>query len=152
MLALKVTKGELEKILGKNKFTDRIDRGAFRLEIGKSDREIWLLPVAVRAPMGHTKNTGGVVIEDHKTSYQLNSSVGNTLGGGFHCTMLDSIERIFSEGLGPGGGGDRVNTFFVPRDIGPPNMTHCQRLGPGSRNGHILVQQAIPFSSFDAVW
>ena len=40
VLALKVTKGELEKILGKNKFTDRIDRGALRLEIGKSDREM----------------------------------------------------------------------------------------------------------------
>ena len=72
MLALKVTKGELEEIEGKKKkkkFTDRIDRGALRLEIGKSDRETWLWLVAVRAPMGHTKNPGGVVIEDHKTSY-----------------------------------------------------------------------------------
>ena len=62
VLALKVTNGELEKIIGKrNKFTDCVDRGAIRLEIGKSDREIWLWPVAVRATMGHTKNTGGVV-------------------------------------------------------------------------------------------
>ena len=97
MLALKVTKGELEKIEGKkNKFTDRIDRGALRLEIGKSDREIRMWPVAVRPPMGHTKNPGQIVIEDHKTSYQLNPSGGNTLGGGFHCTVLDSIERISS--------------------------------------------------------
>ena len=81
-------------------FTDRIGRSALRLEIGKSDRDIWLWPVAVPAPMGHTKNPERVAIEDHKTSYQLNPSVGSTLGGGFHCTMLDSIERIFFEGWG----------------------------------------------------
>ena len=56
VLALKVTKEELEKIKDKkNKFTERIDRGALRLEIEKSDREICMWPVAVRAA-GHTKN------------------------------------------------------------------------------------------------
>ena len=58
VLALKVTKGESEKIIGKkkNKFTDRIDRGALRLEIRKSDSEIWLWPAAVRAPMEHQES------------------------------------------------------------------------------------------------
>ena len=64
--------------------------------------------------MAHSKNPGGVIIEDHKTNYHLNPSVGNTLGGGFHCTTFDCIAQIFKEGLRPGGGGDRINTLFVP--------------------------------------
>ena len=66
---------------------------ALRLEIGNADREICLWPMAVRAPMAHSKNLGGVLIEDHKTSYHLNPSVGNTLGGGFHCTTFDCMAQ-----------------------------------------------------------
>ena len=41
LLALKVTKEELEKVIGaNNRFTERISRNAFRLEIGGPDREI----------------------------------------------------------------------------------------------------------------
>ena len=123
---------------------------------------------------GATKNPGGVVVEDHKTTYQLNPSVGNTLGGGFHCTMLDYIERIFVEGLRPGGGGDRINNFFVPFapwDERSTTILRFKRTEEGtviyiyltydtfsqfgarrSADGHILVQQTIPFAPFDAIW
>ena len=116
VLALKVTTGELGKVINaSNRFPRRISRQTLRLEIGNADREIWLWPVAIRAPMAHTKNPGGVIIEDHKTTCQLNPSVGNTQGGGFHCTTFDCIVQIFNEGLR---GGDRINTFFVPSHHG----------------------------------
>ena len=88
--------------------------------------------------------------------------------------MLDSIERIFFEGLRPGGGGgDRINTFFVPFAPWDWRSTAILRFKKlvgtlvyiyltydtlstfGARisvDSHILVQQTIPFSSFDAVW
>ena len=75
-----------------------------RLEIGTADREIWLWPVAIRAPMAHSRIPGGVYIEDDKTSYQMNPGVSYTLGGGFHCTTFDCVAQIFREGLRPGGG------------------------------------------------
>ena len=103
MLGLKVTKGELEYIM--NNFNDgltsRLERHTLRLEIGTADREIWLWPVAIRAPMAHSRVQGGVHIEDKKTSYQMNptpAGVGYTLGGGFHCTTFDNIAQIFREG------------------------------------------------------
>ena len=78
---------------------------------------------------------------------------------------------IFFEGLTPGGGGDRVNTFFVP--FAPWNrrsttilrfkkmagtlvyiyLTYDTLSTFGARisaDGHTLVQQTIPLSSF--VW
>ena len=175
VLGLKVTKGELERVLYTHSaFTRRISREALRIEISNADREIWLWPVAVRAPMAHSKNKGGVRIEDSKTSYQMNPSVGYTLGGGFHCTTFECIAQIFREGLRPGGGGDRINTFFVPfapwdersnsvlrfkridgADIVYIYMTYesLSKFAPRvSADGHILVQQTIPFNSFDAVW
>ena len=131
-------------------------------------------PVAVRAPMAHSKNPGGVLIEDHKTSYHLNPSVGNTLGGGFHCTTFDCMAQIFNEGLRPGGGGDRINTFFFPfapwdklcisilryKKIEGATLVYIYLTYESlskfaariSADGHILVQQTIPFNSFDAVW
>ena len=113
ILSLKVTKGERERILRTdNAFTRRINRQKLRVEIGNSDQEIWLSPVAIRAPMAHSKVQGGVRIDDSKTSYLMNPGVGYTLGGG--CTKFECIARIFREGLRPGGGGDRINTFFVP--------------------------------------
>ena len=116
VLGLKVTKGELERIIQNydDGFTRRLERHTLRLEIGTADREIWLWPVAIRAPMAHSRVQGGVHIEDSKTSYQMNPGVGYTLGGGFHCTTFENIAQIFREGLRPGGGGDRINTFFVP--------------------------------------
>ena len=115
ILGLKVTKGELERTLRlNNAFTKRINRQKLRIEIGNDDREIWLWPVAVRAPMAHSRTLGGVQIDDSKTSYLMNPGVGYTLGGGFHCTTFECIAQIFREGLRPGGGGDRINTFFVP--------------------------------------
>ena len=175
VLALRVTKEELERVMHlSNRVTRRISRVALRLEIGNRDREIWLWPVAVRAPMAHTKNQGGVAIEDHKTNYHLNPSVGNTLGGGFHCTTFDCNAQIFKEGLRPGGGGDRINTFFVPFAPWDERCTSILRYkkiegatlvyiyltyeslskfnARISADGHILVQQTIPFNSFDAVW
>ena len=48
VLALKVTKEELERVMHlNNRFTRRISRVALRLEISNPDREIWLWPVAV---------------------------------------------------------------------------------------------------------
>ena len=116
VLGLKVTKGELEYIMDNfdDGLTKRLERRTLRLEIGTADREIWLWPVAIRAPMAHSRVQGGVHIEDSKTSYQMNPGVGYTLGGGFHCTTFENIAQIFREGLRPGGGGDRINTFFVP--------------------------------------
>ena len=175
VLALKVTKRELEKVMHlSHRFTRRISRVALRLEIGNPDREIWLWPVAVRAPMAHTKNPGGVIIEDHKTTYHLNPSVGNTLGGGFHCTTFDCMAQILNEGLPPGGGGDRINTFFVPFAPWDERCTSILRYkriegatlvciymtyeslpkfaARVSADGHILVPHTIPFNSFDAVW
>ena len=64
--------------------------------------------------MAHSRIQGGVRIDDSKTSYLMNPGVGYTLGGGFHCTTFECISQIFREGLRPGGGGDRINTFFVP--------------------------------------
>ena len=115
VLGLTVTKGELMKAMQENeRIENQIDRRAVRIEQGEDDRKIWLWPVAVRAPMAHTHVQGGVRIDDSKTSYLMNPGVGYTLGGGFHCTTFDCILRIFQEGLRPGGGGDRINTFFVP--------------------------------------
>ena len=116
----------------------------------------------------------GVRIEDKKTSYQMNPGVGYTLGGGFHCTTFENIAQIFREGLRPGGGGDRINTFFVPfapwdvrsqtvlrfRKIEQTDLVYIYitydsiaKFSPRlSADGHILVQETIPFESFDAVW
>ena len=174
ILSLKVTKGELERFLRTdNAFTKRINRQRLRIEIGNSDREIWLWPVAIRAPMAHSRTQGGVRIDDSKTSYLMNPGVGYTLGGGFHCTTFECIAQIFREGLRPGGGGDRINTFFVPfapwdersqsvlrfkkiegADLVYIYMTYesIAKFAPRvSADGHILVQQTIPFSAFDAV-
>ena len=176
VLGLKVTKGELERIIQQydDGFTRRLDRQTLRLEIGTADREIWLWPVAIRAPMAHSRVQGGVYIEDSKTSYQMNPGVGYTLGGGFHCTTFENIAQIFREGLRPGGGGDRINTFFVPFapwDVRSQTVLRFKRIDQTdlvyiymtyesiakfsprvSADGHILVQQTIPFDSFDAVW
>ena len=83
VLGLKVTKGELEYIMDNfdDGLTKRLERRTLRLEIGTADREIWLWPVAIRAPMAHSRVQGGVHIEDSKTSYQMNPGVGYTLGG-----------------------------------------------------------------------
>ena len=175
VLGLKVTKGELERVIHRDDaFMKRVDTQMLRMEIGTADREIWLWPVAVRAPMAHSRIPGGVYIEDSKTSYLMNPSVGYTLGGGFHCTTFDCIAQIFREGLRPGGGGDRINTFFVPfapwdersktvlrfkkidqTDLVYIYMTYesISKFSPRvSADGHILIQQTIPFNSFDAVW
>ena len=96
------------------------------------------------------------------------------MGGGFHCTTFECVARIFREGLRPGGGGDRINTFFVPfapwdersqtvlrfRKIEGADLVYIYltyesiaKFAPRvSADGHILVQQTIPFSAFDAVW
>ena len=176
VLGLKVTKGELEYIMDNfdDGLTKRLERRTLRLEIGTVDREIWLWPVAIRAPMAHSRVQGGVHIEDSKTSYQMNPGVGYTLGGGFHCTTFENIAQIFREGLRPGGGGDRINTFFVPFapwDVRSQTVLRFKRIDQTdlvyiyipyesiakfspriSADGHILVQETIPFDSFDAVW
>ena len=176
VLGLKVTKGELERIMEKyeDAFTRRLDKQVLRLEIGTADREIWLWPVAIRAPMAHSRIPGGEYIEDDKTSYQMNPGVGYILGGGFHCTTFECIAQIFREGLRPGGGGDRINTFFVPfapwdvrsqtvlrfKKIDKTELVYIymtyesiSKFSPRvSADGHILIQQTIPFDSFDAVW
>ena len=176
VLGLKVTKGELEYIMDNfdDGLTKRLERRTLRLEIGNADREIWLWPVAIRAPMAHSRVQGGVHIEDSKTSYQMNPGVGYTLGGGFHCTTFENIAQIFREGLRPGGGGDRINTFFVPFapwDVRSQTVLRFKRIDQTdlvyiyityesiakfspriSADGHILVQETIPFDSFDAVW
>ena len=175
ILGLKVTKGEMERTLRlNNTFTKRINRQKLRIEIGNEDREIWLWPVADRAPMAHSRTQGGVQIDDSKTSYLMNPGVGYTLGGGFHCTTFECIAQIFREGLRPGGGGDRINTFFVPfapwddrsksvlrfRKIDGADLVYIYmtyeslaKFSPRvSADGHILVQQTSPFNSFDAVW
>ena len=175
VLGLTVTKGELKKAMRENeRLAKQIEKRAVRIEQGEDDRKIWLWPVAVRAPMAHTHVEGGVRIDDSKTSYLMNPGVGYTLGGGFHCTTFDCILRIFQEGLRPGGGGDRINTFFVPfapwdnrswsilkfKKIEGADLVYIYltyeslaKFGPRvSADGHILVQQTIPFSNFDAVW
>ena len=175
VLGLAVTKGELAKAMRENaRIENQIDRRAARIEQGDDDRKIWLWPVAVRAPMAHSHVQGGVRINDSKTSYLMNPGVGYTLGGGFHCTTFECILRIFQEGLRPGGGGDRINTFFVPfapwddrsrsilkyKKIEGADLVYIYltyeslaKFSPRvSADGHILVQQTIPFSSFDAMW
>ena len=176
VLGLKVTKGELEYIMDNfdDGLTKRLERRTLRLEIGNADREIWLWPVAIRAPMAHSRVQGGVHIEDSKTSYQMNPGVGYTLGGGFRCTTFENIAQIFREGLRPGGGGDRINTFFVPFapwDVRSQSVLRFKRIDQTdlvyiyvtyesiakfsprvSADGHILVQETIPFDSFDAIW
>ena len=176
VLGLKVTKGELEYIMDNfdDGLTKRLERRTLRLEIGNADREIWLWPVAIRAPMAHSRVQGGVHIADSKTSYQMNPGVGYTLGGGFHCTAFENIAQIFREGLRPGGGGDRINTFFVPFapwDMRSQSVLRFKRIDQTdlvyiyvtyesiakfsprvSADGHILVQETIPFDSFDAIW
>ena len=124
--------------------------------------------------MAHSRVDGGVYIEGSKTSYLMNPGVGYTLGGGFHCTTFECIAQIFREGLRPGGGGDRINTFLVPfapwdersqtilrfKRIDGANLVYIYMTYESlscfsprvSADGHILVQQTIPFDSFDAVW
>ena len=176
VLGLKVTKGDLEYIMDNfdDGLTKRLERRTLRLEIGNADREIWLWPVAIRAPMAHSRVQGGVHIADSKTSYQMNPGVGYTLGGGFHCTAFENIAQIFREGLRPGGGGDRINTFFMPFapwDMRSQSVLRFKRIDQTdlvyiyvtyesiakfsprvSADRHILVQETIPFDSFDAIW
>ena len=124
--------------------------------------------------MAYSRVSGGVVADDSKTSYQMNPSVGHTLGGGFHVTTFECIAQIFREGLRPGGGGDRINTFFVPfapwdrrcstilrykriegADLVYIYLTYesLAKFAPRvSADGQIMAQQTIPFDSFDAVW
>ena len=102
VLGLKVTKGELAKALRDySSLAKQVDRKKLRIEQGDDDREIWLWPVAVRAPMAHSHVPGGVRIDDSKTSFLMNPGVGYTLGGGFHCTTFECIQQIFQEGLRP---------------------------------------------------
>ena len=174
VLALTVTKGELMKEIHKtNDFTRKIKNDVLKIHEGDDDREVWLWPVAVRAPMAHSRNPGGVVVDNSKTSYLMNPSVGHTLEGGFHVTTFDCIARIFREGLRPGGGGDRINTFFVPfapwdkrartmlkykwiesQDLVYIYLTYsCQVYSPRlPADGHIMVKETISFDSFDAAW
>ena len=63
--------------------------------------------------MAHTKNPGGVIIEDHKTTYHLNPSVGNIPWVEDSIAPHSTAWRKSSIGLRPGGGGDRINTFFI---------------------------------------
>ena len=122
---------------------------------------------------GHSRVPGGVQIEAWRLSHHINPGVGHVLGGGFHRTRIDSLDKIFQEGLRPGGGGDRINTslvLFAPwdrRSMGIVKFNHVPDISVyiyltseslsdfGARlsaEGHIMVQQTIPLSAFDAMW
>jgi hypothetical protein len=58
VLALKATRGELRKIVRtdpQHRILTIINRNKLRLEIGDDEEEVWLWPLAIRAPMGHLK-------------------------------------------------------------------------------------------------
>lgn len=58
VLALKATRGELRKIVRtdpQHRILIIINRNKLRLEIGDDEEEVWLWPLAIRAPMGHLK-------------------------------------------------------------------------------------------------
>eukprot|EP00435_Cladocopium_sp_Y103_P036625 s3204_g9.t1 len=86
------------------------------------------------------------------------------LKGGFHRTKLDVFQRIVDEGLRPGGDGDRGSTLLVPYErcqyvvkykfVPPVSVYICLSAEYGARlsaDGHVVVQQVIPFTSFDGV-
>lgn len=53
ILALKVTRGELRQLKRtepRHGFLEHINRNKLRIEIGDDDHEVWLWPVAIRAP------------------------------------------------------------------------------------------------------
>ena len=53
ILALKVTRGELRQLKRtepRRGFLEHINRNKLRIEIGDDDHEVWLWPVAIRAP------------------------------------------------------------------------------------------------------
>eukprot|EP00435_Cladocopium_sp_Y103_P015396 s70_g3.t1 len=117
VLALVATRGELRKVYRSNGerervFCDALDLNKLRLEednpYSRDDDEIYLWPVAVRAPMSHAKRPEGVRIDEWRLSYKINPGVAQILSGGFHRTKLDVFgQRSIPEGLRPGGDGDR---------------------------------------------
>ena len=99
VLALKATRGELRKIVRtdpQHRILTIINRNKLRLEIGDDEEEVWLWPLAIRAPMGHLKVPWG----DWRLSAHISPGVGHVLGGGFHRTHFDSMSRIFHEVCG----------------------------------------------------
>eukprot|EP00435_Cladocopium_sp_Y103_P073251 s103_g43.t1 len=179
VLALTATRGEIRKASQSDgqqekEFCKPIDWRKLKLHVGNDDDVIYLWPVAVRVPMSHSKRPEGVRIDEWRLSYKINPGVAQILSGGFHRTKLDVFgRRIIEEGLKPGGDGDRGSTFFVPyapwdsrsRNVVeykfvPPTSVYiyitsarlCEYGARLSADGHILVQQVIPFSAFDAVW
>eukprot|EP00435_Cladocopium_sp_Y103_P011557 s3902_g3.t1 len=179
VLSLVATKGEIRRAKESNgsrekEFCDTIDWSRCRLYTGSEDDLVCLWPVAVRAPMSHKKRDDGVRIDEWRLSYRINPGIASILRGGFHRTKLDVFgRRIIQEGLKPGGDGDRGSTFFVlfaPWDrrsyrivkyksIPPPTVyiyltadRLCEYDARLSADGHVLVQQVIPFSAFDGDW
>ena len=99
VLALKATRGELRKIVRtdpQHRILTIINRNKLRLEIGDDEEEVWLWPLAIRAPMGHLK----VPWADWRLSAHISPGVGHVLGEGFHRTHFDSMSRIFHEVCG----------------------------------------------------
>eukprot|EP00435_Cladocopium_sp_Y103_P047933 s1604_g14.t1 len=169
--------GEKEKLFCSYLDLKKLDIMAAHIH-SDDDDDIYLWPVAVRAPMSHSKRPEGVRIDEWRLSYKINPGVAQILNGGYHRTRLDVFGmRIISEGLRPGGDGDRGSTFFVPfapwdqrSQRGPLKvvefksvplpcvyiyLTSARLMEYGARlsaDGHILVQREIPFSAFDAVW
>lgn len=113
ILELKATSGELRQVVRvdpRHRILSTINRNKLRIEIGDDDDEVWLWPVAIRAPMGHSKLPGGAQIEAWRLSHRINPGVGHVLGGRFHGTHINSLAGMFQEGLRPGGG--RQNQHF----------------------------------------
>eukprot|EP00435_Cladocopium_sp_Y103_P013443 s3144_g3.t1 len=187
VLALVAKRSELKKIYQddgekEKEFIDFLDLDKLDImgvnQYSEDDDDIYLWPVAVRAPMAHSRRPEGVRLDEWRLSYKINPGVAQILNGGYHRTRLDVFGmRIISEGLRPGGDGDRGSTFFVPfapwdqrsqrgplkvvefKSIPPPTVyiyvTSARLMEYGARlsaDGHILVQREIPFSAFDAVW
>eukprot|EP00435_Cladocopium_sp_Y103_P009532 s1948_g2.t1 len=178
ILALKCKKGELKEAKKSEDedamaFCKYINWNAAKLHIGKDEDYVWVCPIAIRAPMAHSKYEDGVHIEERRLSYKINPGVAGLLKGGFHRTKLEVMQRIISEGLRPGGDGPRGSTMFAPAapwdqrswevvkfKYIPPISVYiylsgerlCEYDARLSADGHILVHHAIPFTSFDAIW
>ena len=133
------------------------------------DSYIWLMPLAVRATMGHSPRKGG-------TSFTIDFSTATRFWGAFHVTDLESFKGIRKSGLTPGGPrGGRVNSFFyifAPWDDRSWRLTkttnktfkspkvvlylNCSKFLKYSfrisSDGQLLTAMVIPFEDFDATW
>ncbi len=99
----------------------------------------WIMPIAVRATCGHTKDIG-IPLDPNTMMKRLDLKAAEKLKGAYHVTSPAYLESILRNGIRPGGiKGKRVTSFF---GIFPPwdirnRMTRTK--SPDQYDHHMLI-------------